>query len=87
MVSRQTWKQEERNSPTNRHGVARRNEDTVTVGANGQTSELQELMGAVKKIVDRGIVQTSTLTVVKRRIAETVGKVSENEKGLTVRNC
>jgi len=56
---------------------------TTTLSA----AELQELMDAVKKIVNRGIVQTPTLTVVKRRIAETVGKVSENEKGLTVKNC
>ncbi|GBE07892.1 hypothetical protein BMS3Bbin11_00600 [bacterium BMS3Bbin11] len=44
--------------------------------------QLQELMAAVEKIVDRGIAQTPTMTVVKRFQEKIVGKLSENEKGL-----
>lgn len=46
-------------------------------------AELQELMKAVESIVDRGIAQSPTLTVVRRGMKEVVGKLSENEKGLT----
>jgi integrase len=45
-------------------------------------AELSELLEAVEKIVDRGIAQTPTLTVAQRS-KEVVGKLSENEKGLT----
>ena len=48
-------------------------------------AELSELLAAVEKIVDRGIAQTPTLTVVQRN-KEVVGKLSENEKGLTAEN-
>lgn len=48
-------------------------------------AELSELLEAVEKIVDRGIAQTPTLTVVQRS-KEVVGKLSENEKGLTAKN-
>lgn len=44
-------------------------------------AELSELLKAVEKIVDRGIAQTPTLTVVQRN-RDVVGKLSENEKGL-----
>lgn len=43
-------------------------------------AELSELLAAAEKIVDRGIAQTPTLTVV-RRARDAVGKLSENEKG------
>jgi hypothetical protein len=46
-------------------------------------AELQELLNAADKIVDRGIAQTPTLTVVGRHKGY-VGKLSENEKGLAV---
>lgn len=46
-------------------------------------AELRELLDAVEKIADRGIAQTPTLTVVRWRIKDVVGNVSENEKGLT----
>jgi len=49
-------------------------------------AELQELMKAVESIVDRGIAQSPTLTVVKRGMKEAVGKVSEIKKGLTKKN-
>lgn len=45
-------------------------------------AELQELKNAVEKIVDRGIAQSPTLTVVKRSTTNVVGKLSENKKGL-----
>ena len=48
-------------------------------------AELSELLEAVDKIVDRGIAQTPTLTVVQRS-KKVVGKLSENEKGLTAEN-
>jgi integrase len=48
-------------------------------------AELSELLEAVEKIVDRGIAQTPTLTVVQRS-KKVVGKLSENEKGLTAEN-
>ena len=44
-------------------------------------AELSELLEAVEKIVDRGIAQTPTLTVVQLS-KEVVGKLSENKKGL-----
>jgi integrase len=40
-------------------------------------AELQELVDAVDRIVDRGIAQTPTLTVVKRKVSDIVGKMSE----------
>lgn len=40
-------------------------------------AELQELVNAVDKIVDRGIARTPTLTVVKRKASGIVGKMSE----------
>ncbi len=43
--------------------------------------ELDELIAAVEKIVDRGSAQTPILTVIKRN-RNNVGKVSENEKEL-----
>jgi integrase len=43
-------------------------------------AELSELLKAVEKIVDRGIAQTPTLTVVQRT-RDVVGKLSENKKG------
>jgi hypothetical protein len=46
-------------------------------------AELQELMSAVERIVDRGIAQSPTLTVVRRSRQDVVGKLSEKEKGLT----
>ena len=48
-------------------------------------AELSELLEAVEKIVDKGIAQTPTLTVVQRS-KEVVGKLSEKEKGLTAKN-
>ena len=45
-------------------------------------AELQGLIAAVEKIVDRGFAQTPTMTVVKRFQEKIVGKLSENEKGL-----
>jgi integrase len=47
-------------------------------------AELRELLDAAEKIVDRGIAQTPTLTVVRRN-RDYVGNLSENEKGLTAR--
>jgi len=47
-------------------------------------AELSELLEAVEKIVDRGIAQTPTLTVVQRN-KEVVGKLSEKEKGPAVK--
>jgi len=44
-------------------------------------AELSELVDAVEKIVDRGIAQAPTLTVV-RRAKDVVGKLSESEIGL-----
>lgn len=44
-------------------------------------AELSELLEAAEKIVNRGVAQTPTLTVV-RRTKDVVGKLSENEKGL-----
>ena len=49
-------------------------------------AELGELLEAAEKIVDRGITQSPTLTVVRRNTDKDVGKVSENEKGLTAKN-
>lgn len=46
-------------------------------------AELQELLDAAESIVDRGIAQSPTLTVVRRSRGTVVGKLSENEKGLT----
>jgi hypothetical protein len=43
-------------------------------------AERSELLAAAEKIVDRGIAQTPTLTVVRRN-RDAVGKSSENEKG------
>jgi len=40
------------------------------------------LKHAVEAIVDRGIAQSPTLTVVKRARKEAFGNVSENKKGL-----
>ena len=42
-------------------------------------AEIKELMDAAEKIVDRGLAQTPTLTVISRK-SENVGKVSEKEK-------
>ncbi len=50
-------------------------------------AELGELLDAAEKITDRGITQSPTLTVVRRTADTDVGKVSENEKGLTAKNC
>ena len=47
--------------------------------------ELSELLEAVEKIVDRGIAQSPTLTVIQHS-KEVVGKLSEKEKGLTAIN-
>ena len=44
-------------------------------------AELSELLDAVEKIVDRGVAEAPTLTVV-RRAQDVVGKLSENEIGL-----
>jgi len=44
--------------------------------------ELQELIEAVEKIVDRSILQSPTLTIVKRSTTNFVGKLSENKKEL-----
>ncbi|MCU7812434.1 MAG: tyrosine-type recombinase/integrase, partial [Candidatus Thiodiazotropha sp. (ex Notomyrtea botanica)] len=46
-------------------------------------AEIQELLEAAEMIVNRGIAQTPTLATVKRS-KETVGRVSENKKGLTL---
>ena len=46
-------------------------------------AELAELLNAAEKIVDRGVTQSPTLTVVRRNADKLVGKVSENEKGLS----
>ncbi len=48
--------------------------------------EIKELLDAVEKIVDRGIAQSPTLTVIRRR-TKAVGKVSEIKKGLAANNC
>lgn len=45
-------------------------------------AELMELIQAVEKIVNRGLAQTPTLTVVKRKQISIVGKVSEKKKEL-----
>jgi integrase len=50
-------------------------------------AELAELLNAAERIVDRGITQSPTLTVVRRAADKDVGKVSENEKGLTTKIC
>jgi hypothetical protein len=42
-------------------------------------------MDAAEKIVDRGLAQTPTLTVISRN-RENVGKVSEIKKGLVADN-
>ena len=47
-------------------------------------AELNELLNAAEKIVNRGIAQAPTLTVV-RRGKEGVGNLSEKEKGLVVK--
>ncbi len=44
-------------------------------------AELSELLNATEKIVDRGIAQTPTLTVVRRTADRDVGKLSERKKG------
>ena len=44
-------------------------------------AELSELLDAVERIADRGNAQTPTLTVVRRN-RESVGNLSESEKGL-----
>ena len=69
-------------------------DDTLVLAghANGDitthysAAELQELVDAVEKIVDRGIAQTPTLSVVGRARESFVGKMSEKQKGLTVQN-
>ncbi len=43
-------------------------------------AELKALIDAVEKIVDRGIAQTPTLTVVRRTSLSTVGNMSERKK-------
>jgi hypothetical protein len=48
-------------------------------------AELNELIEAVEKIVDRGVAQTPTLTVVRRN-RDVVGKVSETENELAANN-
>ncbi len=48
-------------------------------------AELRELLDAAEKIVDRGIAQTPTLTVVRRN-RDYVGNLSEREKGVTAKN-
>jgi integrase len=48
-------------------------------------AEIKELIDAVEKIADRGGAQTPTLTLISRK-RETVGKVSEKEKGLAATN-
>ena len=45
-------------------------------------AELAELLNAAEKIVERGMMQSPTLTVVRRTADKVVGKVSENDKGL-----
>ena len=68
-------------------GVSNETRKALLGHANGDitthysAAELQELIDAVEKIVDRGIAQTPTLTVIKRTHA-IVGKVLENKKGL-----
>jgi hypothetical protein len=42
-----------------------------------------ELLNAAEKIVDRGITQSPTLTVVRRTAEKVVGKVSEDVKRLS----
>lgn len=49
-------------------------------------AEIKELLDATEKIVDRGVAQTPTLTVISRR-RENVGKVSEIKKGIAAKNC
>jgi hypothetical protein len=46
-------------------------------------AELGELLHAAEKVVDRGIAQSPTLTVIRRTAEKDVGKVSENSKGIT----
>lgn len=48
-------------------------------------AEISELIDAVEKIADRGVAQTPTLTLISRK-RETVGKMSEKEKGLAATN-
>ncbi len=50
-------------------------------------AELGELLDAAEKITDRGITQSPTLTVVRRTADTDVGKVSEDEEGLTAESC
>ncbi len=62
-------------------GVALETRKALLGHANGDitthysAAELNELLEAVEKVTDRGITQTPTLTVIKRR-EEDVGKVS-----------
>ena len=49
-------------------------------------AELSELLNAAEKIVNRGIAQAPTLTVV-RRGKEGVGNLAEKEKGLAAKNA
>ena len=48
-------------------------------------AEIKELVDATEKIVDRGVAQTPTLTIISRT-RENVGKVSEMKKGLAAYN-
>jgi hypothetical protein len=49
-------------------------------------AELSELLNAAERIVNRGIAQAPTLTVVRRERND-VGKLSEKEKGLAAKNA
>ena len=46
-------------------------------------AELGELLNAAEKIAQRGVMQSPTLTVVRRTTDKVVGKVSEDVKGLS----
>lgn len=70
-------------------GVALETRKALLGHANGDitthysAAELAELLHAAEKIVDRGTAQSPTLTVIRRTADRDVGKVSENEEGLT----
>ena len=73
-------------------GVPEETRATLMGHANGSitthysAAELAELKNAVEKIVDRGIAQTPTLTLISRQV-KAVGNVSEIKKGAAGEIC
>jgi len=74
-------------------GVPLETRKTLLGHANGDitthysAAELRELIDAVGRIVDRGTAQTPTLTVVKRNVEESVGKLSETGTNANGKNA